>query len=191
MEQIRSFVAIELPDELKRELGQLEDRLKSGGRQGVRWVNPNSVHLTLKFLGNIDADKTGEITAAIKESAEGVSAFNLRVEGLGAFPNLRRVQVVWVGLSGEIDTLGRLQQQLELNLEKLGFPRESRPFTPHLTLGRINNRVLPDERQALGRRIAETEFGADTFRVNAVSLMKSQLTRQGAIYSRISSVNLS
>ena len=112
------------------------------------------------------------------------------VEGLGAFPNLRRVQVVWVGLSGDIDTLGKLQQQLELNLEKLGFSPESRAFTPHLTLGRVNNQVSPDERQVLGRRIAETEFEAGNFRGSAISLMRSQLTRQGAIYSRVSSVNL-
>ncbi len=191
MEQIRSFIAIELPGELKQKLGELENKLKSGGQQGVKWVNPNSMHLTLKFLGNINVDKTGEITAAIKESTAGVSPFNLKVEALGAFPNLRRVQVVWVGLSGEIDTLGRLQQQLERNLEKLGFSPESRAFTPHLTLGRVNNRVSPDERQGLGRRIAGMEFKAGAFRVDAITLMRSQLTRQGAIYNRISSVNLS
>ena len=91
MEQIRSFIAIELPDELKQKLGQLENQLKSGGQAGVKWVNPHSMHLTLKFLGNISAGKTGEITAAIEESAAGVSPFSLKVEGLGSFPNLRRV----------------------------------------------------------------------------------------------------
>jgi 2'-5' RNA ligase len=191
MEQIRSFIAIELPDKLKLKLGELETQLKSGRQSGVKWVNPDSMHLTLKFLGNIPVDKTGEITGAIGEAARGVSPFSLKVEGLGAFPNLRRVQVVWVGLSGEVEKLSRLQQQLELNLELLGFSPESRAFTPHLTLARVNNRASPDERQALGEQIAETKFESGTFQVSAVSLIKSQLTRQGAIYSRISSVNLS
>jgi 2'-5' RNA ligase len=190
MEQIRSFIAIELSDELKLKLGELESRLKSGGQPGVKWVNPNSIHLTLKFLGNIDASKTDDITGAIKEAAKGVSPFNLKVDGLGVFPNLRRPQVVWIGLSEEVDKLGKLQHQLELNLVPLGFSPESRKFTPHLTLARVNNRVSPDERQRLGKRIAETKFAAGIFQVTAVSLIKSQLTRQGAIYSRISSVSL-
>ncbi|MFC2070678.1 RNA 2',3'-cyclic phosphodiesterase [Chloroflexota bacterium] len=190
MEQIRSFIAIELPDELKQKLVQLEVRLKAEGQSGVKWVNPNSMHLTLKFLGNITADKTSEINAAVKESAQGISPFRLKVEGVGAFPNLRRVQVVWVGLSGEVEKLGSLQQQLEKNLEPLGFPAEKRTFTPHLTLARVNNRVSPDDRQKLGKLIAETSFEAGVLEVNAVNLMKSQLTRQGAIYSRISSVRL-
>jgi len=190
VEQIRSFIAIELPDELRLKLGRIEAQLKSGGQSGVKWVNPDSVHLTLKFLGNIAVGRTGEIAGAIEEAAGGVSPFSLKVEGLGAFPNLRRVQVVWVGLSGEIDKLGRLQQRLEANLERLGFPPEKRSFTPHLTLARVNNRATPEERQGLGKHIAETKFEAGAIEVGSISLMKSELTRQGAIYSRISSVKL-
>ena len=191
MEQIRSFIAIELPDELKLALGQLEARLKSGKQPWVKWVDPNSIHLTLKFLGNITIDRTGEITGAMEEAAQGIPPFHLEVKGLGVFPNLRRVQIAWVGISGEVDKLDQLQQRIESNLACLGFAPESRPFTPHLTLARLRNQASLDERQRFGQLIAGTRFEAGTIiKVDAVSLMRSQLTREGAIYSRISSVRL-
>ncbi|MFC2048466.1 RNA 2',3'-cyclic phosphodiesterase [Chloroflexota bacterium] len=190
MEQIRSFIAIELPDELKRELVQLESRLKSGEQFWVKWVDPESIHLTLKFLGNIAVDRTGEITRAIEEAAQGISSFLLEVKDLGVFPNFKRVQVAWVGMSGDIDKLGQLQQNIESSLARLSFASESRPFAPHLTIARLRDRASLDEQQKFGQLIAETRFEAGTFRVDAISLMKSQLTREGAIYSRISSVQL-
>src|SRR3989304_906792 len=101
MEQIRSFIAIELPDELKLALGQLEIQLKAGKPSSVKWVDPHSIHLTLKFLGNIALDRTGEITRAMEEATQGIPPFHLAVKELGVFPNLRRVQVAWVGISGE------------------------------------------------------------------------------------------
>jgi len=191
MEQIRSFIAIELPDQLKQELSQLQSKLKAGKQPGVKWVDPYGVHLTLKFLGNIAINRTGEITKAIEEAAKGTTPFHLEVKQLGVFPNLRRVQVVWVGISGEVDKLSQLQQRIESNLSHLGFAKESRSFTPHLTLARLRNQPSPDERQRLGQLIASTSFeSAHTIEVNAVNLMKSQLTREGAIYSRVSSVKL-
>ncbi len=190
MEQIRAFIAIELPDELKLELGRLEAQLKSGKPPGVKWVDPDSIHLTLKFLGNIAIDRTGEITRAMEEAAEAVPPFQLEVKGLGVFPNLKRVQVAWVGLSGEVAKLGMLQQRIESNLVPLGFAPESRPFTSHLTLARLRHQASLDERQRFGQLIAGTRFEAGAINVDAVSLMRSQLTREGAIHSRISSVRL-
>jgi len=190
MEQIRSFIAIELPDELKLGLDQLETRLKSGQQPWVKWVDPNSIHLTLKFLGNIALDKVGEITRAVEEAAQGISPFQLEVSGLGVFPNLNRVQVAWVGISGDIDKLGQLQQRIESNLANLGFATESRRFTPHLTIARLRNQASLNERQRFGKLIADTQFITATIEVDAISLMKSQLTREGAIYSRISLVKL-
>ncbi len=190
MEQIRSFIAIELPDELKLELGRLVAQLKSGKQPWVKWVDPDSIHLTLKFLGNITIDSTGGITRAMEEAARGISPFHLEVKGLGAFPNLKRVQVVWVGLSEETDKLYQLQQRLESNLEHLGFAPEKRKFTPHLTLARVRDQASLEDRQRLGQLIAGTRFEGGTMKVDAINLMKSQLTREGAIYSLISSVKL-
>ncbi len=191
MEQIRSFIAIELPEELKLGLTQLEAQLKLGEQPWVKWVDPYSIHLTLKFLGNIAVDRTGEVTRVMEEAVQGISPFHLEVKDLGVFPNLRRVQVAWVGISGEVDKLSQLQKYIESALAPLGFAPESRPFTPHLTLARLRDRASLDERQRFGQLIASTRFEtAYTIEVDAISLMRSQLTREGAIYSRISSVGL-
>jgi len=191
MEQIRSFIAIELPDDLKLALAQLQERLKAGKQLGVKWVDPYGIHLTLKFLGNIDVDRVSAITKAIETAVQGISPFHLEVKDLGAFPNLRRVQVVWVGVSGEVEKLGQLQQRIESKLTPLGFTAEARPFTPHLTLARLRNQASLDERQRLGHLIASTKFEVVySIEVEAINLIKSQLTGEGAIYSRISSLKL-
>jgi 2'-5' RNA ligase len=190
MEQLRCFIAVELPEEVKAALSRLQGQLKPG-QFPVKWVNPYSIHLTLKFLGNVDAGMTSQLTGAIAEAAQGVSPFNLEIRELGVFPNLRRVQVVWVGVSGEVEKLLQLQKGIESSLAKLGFAPESRAFTPHLTLGRVRERASADERQKLGELISGTRFEAENaFPVNAISLIRSQLTREGAIYSQISSVEL-
>jgi len=191
MEQVRSFIAIELPDELKLELSHLEAQLKSGKQPGIKWVDPYSIHLTLKFLGSIAVDRIKEITKAMDEAIQGIPPFHLEVKGLGVFPNLKRVQVAWVGMSGEVDKLNQLQKHIESNLARLGFAPESRPFTPHLTLARFRNQASPDERQRFGQLIADIRFeAAHAIKVDTISLMRSQLTREGAIYSRISAVGL-
>jgi 2'-5' RNA ligase len=191
MEQVRCFIAIRLPDEAKDGLSSLQTQLKSGKQTSVKWVDPYGIHLTLKFLGSVAADKLEPITAAMKAAVQGIFPFALKIEGLGAFPNLRRVQVVWVGVSGELDKLAHLQQRLESNLAGLGFAPENRRFTPHLTLARLRDRASTEERQRFGQLIAGTEFEtAHSFQVEAISLMKSQLTREGAIYSLISLVGL-
>ncbi len=190
MEQIRSFIAIELPNELKLKLAQLEAQLKADQQPWVKWVRPESIHLTLKFLGNIAIDTTAAITRAIEESVRGLAPFRLKVKELGVFPNLKRVQVAWVGISGELDKLSRLQKQLESNLSPLGFAPESRSFTPHLTLARLSNRASLSDRQSFGNLIASTKFEDGDIKVDAINLMKSQLTKAGAIYTQISSVRL-
>ncbi len=191
MEEVRSFIAIELPDELKQELTQLVDRLKLSNQPGVRWVNPYSIHLTLKFLGDVAIDRIDAIARSMEEASRGIAPFHLEVRELGVFPNLKRVQVAWVGVKGEVDTIQQLQRRIESGLVPLGFAAESRKFTPHLTLARVSNRASPDERQRFGELIASSSFEAvHSIEVNAVNLMKSQLTREGAIYTRISSVAL-
>ena len=191
MEQVRTFIAIELPGELKSALTHLQFQLKSGGQYPVKWVAPQSIHLTLKFLGDVSVSRLEEITGAIGEAAQGVPPFRLEVNGLGVFPNPRRVQVIWVGMGGDIGQLNRVQQRIETKLAPLGFPPERRAFTPHLTLARVRDRATPDERQRFGQLIADTSLDtAYAFEVEAISLMKSQLTREGAIYSKISSAGL-
>ncbi len=191
MEEVRCFIAIELPEGVKKSLRELQAQFKAESLAPVKWVDPDNIHLTLKFLGNVAADRLEAISSAMTNAVQDISPFKLEVKELGVFPNPRRVQIVWVGMSGETEKLSRLQQRIESGLEKLGFPPENRRFTPHLTLARLRDRATPQEREKLGQLIAETEFDASqSFVVDSVKLMKSQLTREGPIYSQISSAEL-
>lgn len=190
-EHVRSFIAIELPEEVKAGITRLQNQLKAANHSPVKWVNPNSIHLTLKFLGDVPVAKINSITGALETATREITPFQLEVKDLGVFPNLNKVRVVWVGVSGDITRLGQLQQRIESNLATLDFAPETRDFTPHLTLARLREQASPDERQSFGRLIGNTKFeSVYKFRVDAISLMRSQLTREGAIYSRLGSARL-
>ncbi len=190
---MRAFIAIQLPPEVKGVLERIEGRLKAGFTSpSAKWVAVPSIHLTLKFLGNVEAAKIEPITVAIARAAEETSPVQLDVGGLGAFPNLRRVDVVWVGLTGDLDCLCQLQEKIETNMRPLGFRPEARPFSPHLTIARLREQATNQERQALGEIIASA--GIDSpgrFKVDSLYLMRSQLMRSGPIYSELSHVKLS
>jgi 2'-5' RNA ligase len=142
----------------------------------------------LKFLGDVNAERLKEISGAIETAIEGISPFRLQLGQLGVFPSLKRVQVVWVGIGGELGIITQLQRQIESGLELLGFSAETRPFVPHLTLARVRSRISSAERQRLAELIAGTRFeSSHIIEVKAVNLMRSQLTKEGAIYSLISS----
>jgi len=190
-EEIRSFIAIELPEEAKKGLAKLRKELERDEHKFVKWVDPGGIHLTLKFLGNIPSKRVAEITGAMQQAAQGISPFRLEISGLGVFPSLRQVRVFWVGISGEVDKLSRLQQSIESALVTIGFAKEERPFTPHLTLARIREGASPAERKSFGELVGTTIF-EDKYpiKVDAISLMRSQLTPAGAIYSRLSVVGL-
>jgi len=190
-EQIRSFIAIELPSGIKAELASIEERLKIRPYSFVKWVDPEGIHLTLKFLGNVASTTVPEIAEALTKVAQRISPFNLQMGGLGAFPNLRRPQVIWVGIGGEVEKSAILQRDIDAALAPLGFPPESRSFSPHLTLGRLREGASPQERQKLGQWVSSIKFeGSLSFEVDALSLMKSQLTPRGAIYSQLASMRL-
>ncbi len=185
-ELIRSFIAIELPAAVKQELTTLEDILKKRCPQVVRWVDPQNIHVTLKFLGDVDSDRVDEINMAIDEATQGMSPFHLELKDLGVFPNLNKVNIIWVDAKGDLDKLTYLQKQIESNMEQLGFTREDRDFTPHLTIGRVRDYASPDDRKKIGQILSQTAFAsAQVITVGSVNLMKSQLTNTGAIYTRL------
>jgi len=190
-EQIRSFIAIELPEEARKGLARLRKELERDEHKFVKWVDPGGIHLTLKFLGNIPSKRVREITEAIEEAAQGIYPFHLEIGGLGAFPSLRQARVFWVGISGEVDKLSRLQQNIDSALAVLGFSKEERSFVPHLTLARIRQGASPLERRSLGELVGSTIF-EDKYhvKVESISLMRSQLTPAGAIYTCLSVVGL-
>jgi len=191
MEEIRAFIAIELPDHIESALAELQNTLKKREAAAVKWVAPGSIHLTLKFLGNIRDDTVTSISDAISGATQGTAAFQLELTKTGVFPNPRAPRVVWVGLGGETDTLAALQQDIERALLPLGFPPEARGFSPHLTLGRVRDTASPADGRRLGELVTSLTVGSVVpFKAHSVSLMRSTLRREGAIYSRLASFEL-
>ena len=191
MSLIRAFIAVELPGELKQELAALETQLKKNSPPVVKWVDPESIHITLKFLGETSDAVIDELLLAMEESVAGVSPFKLEVGKIGAFPAVDRPQVIWVGISGDMEKLAQLQKNLEQNTEQLRFKRESRPFSPHLTLGRVREGARVKEIQRIGKLLNETPFTAKhNIEAHEINLLKSQLTRAGAIHTIIGMVKL-
>ncbi len=184
---MRLFIAIELPESLKREIGNLQDRLKQGGA-GANWTRPEGIHLTLKFLGEVEESRVAAIEAALAATCRGTGWLQLEVMGAGAFPNTKAPRVLWVGVRGETEKLQALQAAVENAMTALEFEPEERKFSPHLTLARIK---FPNPRDNWQQRIAALgEVNLGGFKASAVSLMKSELRRDGAVYTEITRVDL-
>ena len=190
-QQIRSFIAIELPEEVKSGLLQFQAKLKLAGHSFVKWVSPEGIHLTLKFLGNISPQKVSEIIGVMEEASQEFSSFQLKIGESGAFPNLRRPRVLWVGIGGEVDKVVALQQRVDVGLVPLGFSQETRPFTPHLTLARLREGSSPQGQRDFGELVTRTPFEVTyEIGVNKLNLMRSQLLPTGAVYSCLAEVEL-
>lgn len=182
-EEIRTFIAIELPESIRRGLAQVQEQLRRG-RHPVRWVTPDRIHLTLKFLGEISSEQVEAVAAATQRIAAAAAPFTLEAVGAGVYPNPRRARVVWVGIGGARKPLEQLQANLEEALTELGFPPERRPFSPHLTLGRTRRRTKSSQARALGQAVTSMEPPAlGSWQVEEVVVMRSDLRPQGPIYT--------
>jgi 2'-5' RNA ligase len=185
MAAIRSFVAIELPEQVRAALAKLQEEMKGTGGEGVKWVGAGRIHLTLKFLGNVEETRTPPLVQALTRACERSAPFELALSGPGVFPGPSRPRVAWVGLSGGVEKLLHLQEGVEKALSPFAFPREERAFTPHLTLARLREGIAPQEARAFGQAFLRTSPEAVSFKVEGISLMKSQLTPSGPIYTRL------
>lgn len=192
MTTLRTFIAIELDRELKQDLGRLQEHLRSQtSPRSVRWVRPDAMHLTLKFLGDTPLDKTKEVEAALALAAAEIPSFAFTVAGLGCFPNSRHPRVVWVGLQEVTGTLVRLRDAVEAHVAPLGFPTERRSFKPHLTLGRVQRYASKSEVREIGEVVASSSagIGVETT-VQEVCYIKSDLKPSGAVYTTLSVARL-
>ena len=179
---IRSFIAIDFPEETRKALEDIQRELKLC-RAGVRWVKPSSIHLTLKFLGNIPAAQVENIALALAQEVRDGAPITLGAAGLGAFPSRRKPRVIWIGMEGEVQRLTRIQARVENALEPLGFVREKRPFQPHLTIGRVKDRR---RLQALIDAMATLDMEPfNSFDADEIILYKSDLRPTGAIYTKL------
>jgi len=184
---MRTFIAIEIPEETRQGLRDAQRLLRTDAVD-ASWPKPEGIHLTLKFLGEVSETKVPEITSVLSLAAAGSRAFRLAVDGIGTFPNARSARVVWAGLGGEIECLDRLQAAVENAMERAGFERENRPFTPHLTLGRIK---YIRSRDAWVRSLEQVKgLSLPAFEVSSFSLIKSELKQSGAEYTQIAKFEL-
>ena len=190
-ETLRTFIAIPLPAEWIALLENVIYELDSAAPGGVRWVRPSGIHLTLKFLGATDADLTPQIMDGLLESMGSAPAPALSLSGLGTFPNRNNPRVIWAGVSGDLETLANLQQRVETLAVGLGWAAERRPFRPHLTIGRVRDRIPAAERKRLVAAISNcTVPRLASWRPDAVRLYKSELTPRGAIYTNLGEVEI-
>jgi 2'-5' RNA ligase len=208
---LRLFVAVELPDDLKRALADATDRLKrAGANDGLRWVRPEGIHLTLKFLGATPPHSVPKITAALREHLRDAGSFAVQPAGFDAFHGGKKaatfrtwresyahnIRVIIVGLTGDVDALAALAGRIESALNPLGFERERRPFFGHLTLARVREDSSREQRERISaamdafphasdvytKRVAPEQVSFPPLLVTSVSLMQSTLQPGGAMY---------
>jgi 2'-5' RNA ligase len=184
MEKIRAFIAIELTAAVHAEFERVIKLLGSSSHT-VRWMAPQNIHLTLKFLGDIDLSGLNRLKDSLLEECLRHESFEIRVEGLGAFPNNRRPRVIWIGVQAP-PNLAALQKGIETVLLMQGYPREERPFSPHLTLGRVSQHAGPDDIDQLAGLLGKTRVGhLGTNYVKSVQLFQSDLHPTGPIYTHL------
>ncbi len=175
---VRTFLAIDLPDTQNEIIRRHQAQWKSL-KADIRWVSPTNIHLTLKFLGEIEEIRTKDVIAACRDICSRNSAFSLALMGTGTFPGPKRPRVLWIGVGGETGHLYRLQRELELALEERGFPRDERAFSPHLTVGRL--RSLHGSLRPIDIFIHD-EINSPPFLVSELVVYKSLLFPRGPIY---------
>jgi 2'-5' RNA ligase len=184
---MRLFIAIELPPEIKQGIAKVQEQLRTAGAN-AGWTRPEGIHLTLKFLGEVEESRTDDIKKALAAAVGSNDKLNLSIAGAGAFPNGKNPRVLWLGVTGDVEKLGSLQAAVENAMTGLGFEREERKFSPHLTLARIKFPKPRDNWQQKIESIRDVKLGE--FEADRVSLMKSELKREGAVYTEVGRIEL-
>ncbi|MBI3399138.1 MAG: RNA 2',3'-cyclic phosphodiesterase [Deltaproteobacteria bacterium] len=183
---VRAFIAIEVPKELTKSLREMQDALRNTNNK-IAWVKPENIHLTIKFLGNIEINKINDIEKILKDAVGQIHSFNLSIKWVGIFPTINNPRVIWIGIEDD-KKLASLYNNLEEGLATLGFKKEERPFKPHLTLGRV--KFLKDKSGLKERleKFADIKLGSCV--VDSLILFKSELTQEGSMYTKLREVKL-
>jgi len=183
----RSFIAVELPGNVKTSIGEIQKSL-AGRDLGLKMVRPENIHLTLKFLGNVEKEQIGAIGLSMREAAGVYRPMLLRARGLGVFPSIKNPRVIWLGVGEQIEALANLQKSLDEKLMKIGFEPEKRQFKGHLTIARVKGKTDPKRLLELMTKLRE--FKTDSFTAEEIVLFKSELRPAGPEYSKLSTVSL-
>jgi len=181
---IRSFIALEVPVELKRWIKEVQTQLRNETGATITWARSEGIHLTLKFLGDVEEELLPKIEQELVEIADRVPPIELKTTTTGGFPNLRRPKVLWVGLEA-VDELYRLQEDIDAALSKLGFPKEDRRFHPHLTVGRVR---FVEKDCRMPEKFGEIKAPTHVWNAERIFLMSSELKPTGAEYAVIAEI---
>lgn len=190
MSILRAFVALEIPPKIQTKIHQETKTFRNGIDSLVRWVPTHNMHLTLKFLGDISPNNVEFLIQMLRREAEVVPCFDIRLAGLGSFPSPRRPRVIYIGILAPA-ALEALQRGIESASRRLGYESEERPFSAHLTLGRVKQNISGIDQQKIRRALEDIQVDLlATARVDSVHLYKSELHPGGPIYTRIYSAPL-
>jgi 2'-5' RNA ligase len=186
---LRSFVAIRLPVEVQQAIAQSTAELQRAlPKPLVRWVPTRNVHLTLKFLGDVSPANLERLAETLRSAAAEQAAFPISVGGLGAFPTARRARILWIGLQAPSD-LAALQRALESVAARMGYAPEDRPFSPHLTIGRVGQSVTTADLQKVRSAVEAAAVGhLGTFQAETIDVFKSDLQPGGSVYTLLYSL---
>ena len=178
---VRTFICIEVPQSIKERIARLQEAL---GRHEARisWVKSSNIHLTIKFLGDVEAARIPAVCSAAERAVQLSSTFDIEVGGAGCFPSAKSPRVFWVGLTAVPYPLAQLQGSIENELANEGFPREGRRFSPHLTIGRVRS---PKQASLAAEELIKVGFDVESFRVVEVIVMRSDLNPTGSVYTPI------
>lgn len=191
---IRAFIAIDIPQGARQTLAETVRELADQVPGNVGWVAAQGIHLTLKFLGDIPSQDVGTIIAALRSPVHQISTFPLQLSGLGMFPNERRPRVLWAGVEGQQDSLVSLQQCVEDVLVQMDYATERQTFSPHLTLGRVRDRISPGARrriiQAMLSASPASKVVSEPWMVEQVHLFRTTFTPKGSVHTSMGSVPL-
>lgn len=181
-DHVRLFVACEVPEDVKEAIGTVIEELRQKSGNDVRWIRPDGVHVTLKFLGEVPVKKLPAIKLAIQEAVVGHQPFELEFSTIGTFGGREGLRIMWAGIAGDVLRLEALVRAVNAALKVVGFEPERRPFRPHLTLGRVRDEIGTRRRAQIEVEVGKTDVPPTTWRTAHVSLMRSRLTSQGAVY---------
>jgi 2'-5' RNA ligase len=191
MNQIRTFIALDFPLSILDSIEQQTKRLRQTlGNDVIRWVLTHNLHLTLKFLGNIPVSHLEFLKQMLAQATDSITQFDLQIGGVGSFPNSNRPRVLWVGIHAPA-ALSNLQKAIEKGAKRLGYEKEERPFSPHLTLGRVRQGLDGKDLQKIRNALSSIQLGKiGIARVDSVHIYKSDLNSEGSVYTKLFSTPL-
>ena len=180
---MRLFIGVSIPGFALKEIIKIQEMLRPGLGSSIRWTNPTSLHLTLKFIGETTEHKRADIVKVIQDASKGFSGFSIDCIGLGVFPNRRLPKVIWLGFELKQELL-KLQNEIDNNLVIVGFGKEKQGFSPHLTIGRVNSQLASGESMFLNEKMDEFSGKViTTFPITEINLIKSDLKQSGPLYT--------